>query len=98
MNGQVLVTVWEKLGHRPSYYSTSGNYSGGGFGGGEEILLDDRRTRITLVILLNAHAPELSLVFRKFKMDSQHVSESKLETWDSCVSPNSSQNFNTVPA
>ena len=58
MNGTVLATGWEKPVYRPSYCSTGGNHPRRGFEGGEGILLADRRTRISLVILLlTLHAP-----------------------------------------
>ena len=58
MNGTVLAAVWEKPVYPPPYCSTGGNHSRRGFEGGEGILLDDRRTRISLVILLlTLHAP-----------------------------------------
>lgn len=57
-NGTVLAAVWEKPVYPPPYCSTGGNHSRRGFEGGEGILLDDRRTRISLVILLlTLHAP-----------------------------------------
>lgn len=58
MNGTVLATEWEKPVYRRAFCSTGGNHSRRGFEGGEGILLVDRRTRISLVILLlTLHAP-----------------------------------------
>lgn len=93
MKENMLVTVWEKA--RIQAFLLMG-ITQGRVEGGEGILLKER-TKISSDIL-TFRAPVPSGVFKKFRMNSQDITESKPDTWDSRVSPNFPQHCKSVPS